>query len=212
MPIHDQESRSCLKLFIWQLSSFITDSMGMSSSKLLELVMGREARRAAVHGVTKSWTWLSEQTELKWTEQIFKNLKIQSLLTPCTFFYFLKCIFTSWDHLWQVPKISICWTAQKRMLEKNKPGRDLRHLLLTSRNILFYQGLGASLVAHMVKHLPACRRPELNRWVRKIPWRREWLRTLVFWFGESHGWRSLAGYRPHGCRVRHDWAINARYN
>ena len=34
----------------------ITDSMAMSSSKLQELVMGREAWRAAVHGVTKSRT------------------------------------------------------------------------------------------------------------------------------------------------------------
>ena len=43
----------------------ITDSMGMSLSKLQELVMNRVAWHAAIHGVAKSWTRLSGWTELK---------------------------------------------------------------------------------------------------------------------------------------------------
>ena len=38
----------------------ITDSMDVSLSELQELVMDSEARRAAIHGVSKSWTRLSE--------------------------------------------------------------------------------------------------------------------------------------------------------
>ena len=55
-------------------------------------------------------------------------------------------------------------------------------------------GFGASLVAQMVKNLPAMKETRLDPWVGKIPWRKEWLHTPVFLPGEFHGWRSLAGF------------------
>ena len=46
----------------------IINSMNMSLSGLRELVMDREAWHAVIHGVAKSWTQLSDCTELNWTE------------------------------------------------------------------------------------------------------------------------------------------------
>ena len=50
----------------------ITNLMEVSLSELRKLVMDREAWRAAIHGVSKSWTWLSNWTELNWTEHDHK--------------------------------------------------------------------------------------------------------------------------------------------
>ena len=46
-------------------SDGITDSKDMSLSKLWEIVKDRKAWRAAVHGITNSWTWLSDWTTIK---------------------------------------------------------------------------------------------------------------------------------------------------
>ena len=53
-----------------------------------------------------------------------------------------------------------------------------------------------------------CRRLRFDPWVGKILWRKEWLPTPVFLPGEFNTQRSLAGYIPWSCRVRHDWETN----
>ena len=56
----------------------------------------------------------------------------------------------------------------------------------------------ASLVAPVVKNLPAMQETWVWSLGQEDPWRREWQPTPVFLPGEFHGWRSLAGYSPWG--------------
>ena len=58
----------------------------------------------------------------------------------------------------------------------------------------------ALVVKNLLANAGRPKRRGFDPWVGKIPWRRKWQPTLVFFPGESHGQRSLVGYSPWGCK------------
>ena len=80
------------KMPIWNFRwlNTITDSMNMSLSKLQEVVKERDAWRAAVHGVTKSWTRLSNWTTTKTFQNIFDEAVI--IINCIKFLPLNKCL------------------------------------------------------------------------------------------------------------------------
>ena len=101
----------------------ITDSMGMSLSKLREFVMHREAWHAVIYGISKSRTRLSDWTELNWTE-LMDVLSVFTLVISCliTFWRFngLDFIDRVPEELWKEVHDIIQEVVIKTIPKKNK--------------------------------------------------------------------------------------------